>query len=84
MFWVPFSSHATLTYFLKNQQGFRTSQTTGLAAHVAAPFVPTVEREAMDLQDAALRLFNTELLQMAGILLRLTLDHALVALLLQI
>lgn len=30
----------------------------------------------MDLQDAALRLFNLELLQMAGILLRLTLDHA--------
>lgn len=25
--------------------GFRTSQTTGLAAHVAAPFIPTVERE---------------------------------------
>ena len=30
----------------------------------------------MDLQDAALRLFNLELLQMAGILLRLALDHA--------
>ena len=28
--------------------GFRTSQTTGLAAHVGAPFVPTVEREAID------------------------------------
>jgi hypothetical protein len=30
----------------------------------------------MDLQDAALRLFNLELLQMAGMLLRLALDHA--------
>lgn len=56
--------------------GFRTSQTTGLAAHVAAPFCPTVEREAMDLQDAALCVYNTELLHMAGILLRLTLHHA--------
>lgn len=54
--------------------GFRTSQTTGLAAHVAAPFVPTVEREAMDLQDPTLRVFNAELLTMAGILLRLTLE----------
>jgi Protein of unknown function (DUF3684) len=54
--------------------GFRTSQTTGLAAHLAAPFVPTVEREAMDLQDPTLRLFNTELLELAGILLRLTLE----------
>jgi hypothetical protein len=55
--------------------GFRTSQTTGLAAHVAAPFVPTVEREAMDLQDATLRQFNSELLECAGMLLRLTLEH---------
>jgi hypothetical protein len=55
--------------------GFRTSQTTGLAAHVAAPFVPTVEREAMDLQDPTLRQFNLELLEFSGILLRLTLEH---------
>jgi Protein of unknown function (DUF3684) len=55
--------------------GFRTSQTTGLAAHLAAPFVPTVEREAMDLQDTALRVFNTELLEFSGLLMRLTLEH---------
>ena len=55
--------------------GFRTSQTTGLAAHLAAPFIPTVEREAMDLQDQTLRLFNTELLEFSGILMRLTLEH---------
>ena len=55
--------------------GFRTSQTTGLAAHLAAPFVPTVEREAMDLQDPTLRTFNMELLEFSGILMRLTLEH---------
>jgi len=55
--------------------GFRTSQTTGLAAHLSAPFVPTVEREAMDLQDVTLKVFNTELLEFAGILMRLTLEH---------
>ena len=60
--------------------GFRTSQTTGLAAHLAAPFVPTVEREAMDLQDQTLRIFNLELLDFAGIIMRLTLEHSMVAL----
>jgi hypothetical protein len=55
--------------------GFRTSQTTGLAAHLSAPFVPTVEREAMDLQDQTLRLFNLELLEFSGILMRLALEH---------
>lgn len=59
--------------------GFRTSQTTGLAAHLAAPFVPTVEREAMDLQDQTLRIFNLELLEFAGIIMRLTLEHSMVA-----
>ena len=54
--------------------GFRTSQTTGLGAHVAAPFVPTVEREAMDLQDATLRVFNMELLELTGMLMRFTLE----------
>ncbi|CAB9498392.1 HATPase_c domain protein [Seminavis robusta] len=56
--------------------GFRTSQTTGLAAHLAAPFVPTVEREAIDLQDPTLRTFNSELLEFSGILMRLSLEHA--------
>lgn len=55
--------------------GFRTSQTTGLGAHVAAPFVPTVEREAMDLQDAVLSVYNTDLLEFSGLVLRLTLEH---------
>jgi Protein of unknown function (DUF3684) len=40
---------------------------------VAASVVPTVEREAMDLQNAFLAKFNTESLEFPGILLRLTL-----------
>ena len=56
--------------------GFRTSQTTGLAAHLSAPFVPTVEREAIDLQDVALRAYNTELLEVSGMLMRMLLEHA--------
>ena len=63
--------------------GFRTSQTTGLAAHLAAPFVPTVEREAMDLQDQTLRIFNLELLEFAGVIMRLTLEHSMATLGLQ-
>ena len=51
--------------------GFRTSQTTGVAAHCAAPFVPTVEREQIDTQDPTLRVFNLELLNFAGIVARL-------------
>lgn len=38
--------------------GFKTSQTTGLGAHVAAPLMPTVEREAIDLIDPTLRVYN--------------------------
>ena len=56
--------------------GFPTSQTTGMAAHIAAPFVPTVEREAMDLQDPTLRVFNLELLHFSGLLLRWTLESS--------
>ena len=55
--------------------GFRTGQTTGLGLHLAAPLIPTVEREAIDFQDPTLRLYNTELLEMCGIVMRLTLEH---------
>ena len=55
--------------------GFRTSQTTGLGIHLAAPLMPTVEREAIDFVDSALRAFNTELLEICGILMRLALEH---------
>lgn len=57
--------------------GFKTSQTTGLAGcHVASSFIPTVEREAMDLQDPVIALYNTEILEMTGIILRSVLEHA--------
>ncbi|CAN8061537.1 unnamed protein product [Agarophyton chilense] len=56
--------------------GFKTSQTTGIAAHLAAPLIPTVEREAIDLQNEALRVYNMELLCIAGIIMRLTLEHS--------
>ena len=56
--------------------GFRTSQTTGLGIHLAAPFLPTVEREAIDFVDAALREYNLELLEICGVLMRLALEHA--------
>ena len=55
--------------------GFRTSQTTGFGVHLAAPLMPTVEREAIDFVDPALREFNSELLEVAGILMRLALEH---------
>ena len=55
--------------------GFRTSQTTGLGIHLSAPLMPTVEREAIDFVDPALREFNSELLEVSGILMRLALEH---------
>jgi len=55
--------------------GFRTSQTTGFGVHLAAPLMPTVEREAIDFVDPALREFNSSLLEVAGILMRLALEH---------
>jgi hypothetical protein len=56
--------------------GFRTSQTTGLGIHVAAPLLPTVEREAIDFVDPALREYNCELLETCGMLMRLVLENA--------
>lgn len=56
--------------------GFKTSQTTGLAAHLAAPLIPTVEREAIDFQDPTLNHYNSELLSVAGIVMRLALEHS--------
>lgn len=55
--------------------GFRTSQTTGFAAHLAAPLVPTVEREAIDLQEPTLEIFNSDLLAMSGTLMRLCFEQ---------
>ena len=51
--------------------GFPTHQTTGLNAHISAPSViPTVEREAIDLQARWIRTWNLEMLRAAGIVCR--------------
>lgn len=63
--------------------GFRTSQTTGLAVHLAAPLVPTVEREAIDLQDPALELFNSDLLVISGAVMRLCFEEGMASIVLQ-
>lgn len=65
--------------------GFPTMQTTGGGLHVSAPSViPTVEREAIDLNARWVRTWNMELLRAAGIIARLAfvnemadLDHRL-------
>lgn len=52
--------------------GFPTMQTTGASMHVSAPSViPTVEREAIDLNARWVRTWNVELLRAAGIVARL-------------
>lgn len=52
--------------------GFPTQQTTGAGMHISAPsLIPTVEREAIDLNARWVRNWNMELLRVAGILSRL-------------
>ena len=52
--------------------GFPTMQTTGAGLHISAPSViPTVEREAIDLNARWVRTWNAELLRAAGIVIRL-------------
>ncbi len=52
--------------------GFPTMQTTGGGMHLSAPSViPTVEREAIDLNARWVRTWNVELLRAAGIVIRL-------------
>lgn len=52
--------------------GFPTMQTTGAGMHISAPSViPTVEREAIDLNARWVRTWNMELLRAAGIIVRL-------------
>ena len=47
--------------------GFSTFQTTGFGSSVAARFVPTVERESLDLQATYVAEWNRELLWAAGV-----------------
>ncbi|KAH8102310.1 hypothetical protein BXZ70DRAFT_1017278, partial [Cristinia sonorae] len=59
--------------------GHTTGQTTGIGGHMAARFIPTVERESIDLVDRNVRVWNEELLDMSGYLARtayeLEMDH---------
>ena len=52
--------------------GFPTMQTTGAGLHISAPsLIPTVEREAIDLNAQCVKTWNIELLRCAGIIVRL-------------
>lgn len=51
--------------------GQPTGQTTGIGGHLAARFIPTVERESIDLVDRHVSQWNKELLWVGGYLSRL-------------
>ncbi|KAI1504129.1 hypothetical protein F5X99DRAFT_51992 [Biscogniauxia marginata] len=56
--------------------GFPTTQTTGAGMHISAPSViPTVEREAIDLNARWVRTWNIEMLRAAGIMTRLAFSN---------
>ncbi|KAI1458418.1 hypothetical protein F4805DRAFT_424472 [Annulohypoxylon moriforme] len=56
--------------------GFPTTQTTGAGIHISAPSViPTVEREAIDLNARWVRTWNIEMLRAAGIMTRLAFSN---------
>ncbi|KAI0342553.1 hypothetical protein BDW22DRAFT_1484759 [Trametopsis cervina] len=50
--------------------GHSTRQTTGIGGHMSARFIPTVERESVDLVDRNVRVWNEELLGVGGYLAR--------------
>lgn len=50
--------------------GFKTSQTTSFAGHLAARFIPTVERESIDFIDRYCAQWNNELLALGGYVTR--------------
>ncbi|CAG8561147.1 3105_t:CDS:10 [Paraglomus occultum] len=51
--------------------GFPTHQTTGYVSHLAGRFIPTVERESIDLVNKTLAEYNEDLLSIAGVLSRI-------------
>ncbi len=74
--------HPILKHLLPSERGkvyigFETHQSTGLGIHLAAPFIPTVERESIDFVDGCLRQWNLELLQVAGKMARLIFEREL-------
>ncbi|KAI6094846.1 hypothetical protein F5141DRAFT_1295920 [Pisolithus sp. B1] len=50
--------------------GHATAQTTGMGGHMASYFIPTVERESIDLADRNVAVWNRELLYVGGFLCR--------------
>ncbi|ESK92923.1 hypothetical protein Moror_8996 [Moniliophthora roreri MCA 2997] len=50
--------------------GHATAQTTGLGGHMSSRFIPTVERESIDLMDRSVAIWNRELLFIGGIVSR--------------
>lgn len=50
--------------------GHATGQTTGIGGHISGRFIPTVERESIDLVDRYVSQWNKELLNIAGFLCR--------------
>lgn len=50
--------------------GFRTHQTTSFSGHMAARFIPTVERESLDFVDRYCARWNMELLGIGGFIAR--------------
>jgi hypothetical protein len=50
--------------------GHSTGQTTGIGGHMSARFIPTVERESIDLMDRNVAVWNRELLWVGGYLCR--------------
>ncbi|CAG7850452.1 SubName: Full=Uncharacterized protein {ECO:0000313/EMBL:CCA72144.1} [Serendipita indica DSM 11827] len=59
--------------------GHATGQTTGISGHMSARFIPTVERESIDLVDRHVSIWNTELLHVGGYLSRVAYETELAA-----
>ncbi|KAL4076679.1 hypothetical protein V8B97DRAFT_2021990 [Scleroderma yunnanense] len=55
-------------------QGHATGQTTGIGGHMASRFIPTVERESIDLVDKNVAVWNRELVYVGGFLCRMAYD----------
>lgn len=55
--------------------GFPLFQTTGCASAISGRFIPTVEREQIDLQAKAIADYNRELLSVSGIMCRVIYDN---------
>ncbi|CAF3536801.1 unnamed protein product [Rotaria socialis] len=55
--------------------GLGTHQTTGFGMHAFSHLIPTIERENIDLQDAYISIWNTELLMSIGQIARLIYDR---------